>query len=116
MSARHLVAEGEGKTDPKRQQKPKKQPSGARTHNPPRLVRVDIRVLKESVLDGQALVTLVSLKTSNLSLKNRNAIVVGEVFVIQDRRVRGGDGNWRFVARLALVTRLDSGAMQRLKC
>ena len=65
--------------------------------------------MKESALEGQALVTLVSLKTSNLSLKNRDAIVVGEVGVRQDLRVRGVDG--RLVARLALVTRRDSGAV-----
>ena len=115
MSARHLVAEGEGKTDPKKGNKNSREPS-KHEHSPPNSVGVDIKVLKESALDGQALVTLVSLKTSNVSLKNSDAIVVGEVFVIQDLRVRGGDGSRRFVARLALVTRQDSGAMQRPKC
>ena len=43
--------------------------------------------MKESALDGQALVTLVSRKTSNLSLKNRDAVGVGEVFVRQVLRV-----------------------------
>ena len=73
MSARHLVAEGEGKIR-KGNKKPKKtdlqntntQPSKAQTQLS-KLVGVDRKVLKESARDGQALVTLISLKTSNLS-------------------------------------------------
>ena len=43
-----------------------------------------------------------------MSLKNRDAIVVGEVIVVQNLRVRGVDGSRRFVARLAFVTRRAS--------
>ena len=44
--------------------------------------------MKESTLNSEALFTLVSLKTSDLSLKNRDTVVIGEVFVIQDLGVR----------------------------
>ena len=69
--------------------------------------------MKESTLDSEALVTLVSLKTSDLSLKNRNAVGVGEVFVIQDLGVRRVDGGRRLVARLVLSGSLATREMSR---
>ena len=46
-------------------------------------------------------------------MKNRDAIVVGEVIVVQNLRVRGVDGSRRLATRLAVVTRLASGNTMR---
>ena len=93
MSARHLVAEGEGKTDPKRlkalhRNSPpnrKIRPSKRKTEQLLR-VRVDGRVLKERALNSKVLGLLLRLQTVDARLKSVDGGFRVKVIVMQRAR------------------------------